>query len=172
MYTHEETTAITDDLVLEGLGYTPGMMISQEELTIVLTCCRVKAVILSVWYDRLRLQRLDMVSHPTVHLITNLCLTCRSWTALAGSLVVGINSGGPPVIIWSWVGVSICSMAVAYSFAEICSAFPVAGGQYSWVAILAPAKYARPLSYCCGWFILIGLSSSLRGYSDHEGMSS
>jgi choline transport protein len=49
-------------------------------------------------------------------------------------------------------------MAVAYSFAEICSAFPVAGGQYSWVAILAPKTYARPLSFCCGWFILIGIS--------------
>lgn len=53
-------------------------------------------------------------------------------------------------------------MAVAYSFVEICSEFPVAGGQYSWVAILAPARYARPLSYCCGWFILIGSSSPPR----------
>lgn len=59
-------------------------------------------------------------------------------------------------MVWSWVGVSLCSAAVAYSFAEICSAFPVAGGQYSWVAILAPPRYSRPLSYCCGWFILIG----------------
>jgi amino acid transporter len=93
----------------------------------------------------------------------------NSWTALAGSLVVGINSGGPPVIIWSWVGVSLCSMAVAYSFAEICSAFPVAGGQYSWVAILAPPKYARPLSYCCGWFILIGSYSLLPlQYQSHQ----
>lgn len=58
-------------------------------------------------------------------------LTC--WTALGGSLVVGITSGGPPVIIYSWIGVCFFSLAVAYSFAEICSAFPVAGGQYSWV---------------------------------------
>lgn len=83
-------------------------------------------------------------------------LTPGSWTALAGSLVVGIESGGPPVMLWSWVGVCLCSMAVAYSFAEICSAFPVAGGQYSWVAILAPPSHSKPLSYACGWFILIG----------------
>jgi choline transport protein len=33
----------------------------------------------------------------------------------------------------------------------------VAGGQYSWVAILAPTKVARGLSYVCGWFMLIGI---------------
>lgn len=85
-------------------------------------------------------------------------LTC--WTALAGSLTVAISAGGPPVIIYSWVGVCIFSLFVAYSFAEICSAFPVAGGQYSWVAILAPPKWSRITSYCCGWFIVIGFLSA------------
>jgi amino acid permease len=51
-------------------------------------------------------------------------LTC--WTALGGSLVAAIEAGGPPVIIYSWIGVSFFSLFVAYSFAEICSAFPVA----------------------------------------------
>ena len=31
-------------------------------------------------------------------------------------------------MIWSWVGISIVTLAVAYSMAEICSAYPVAGG--------------------------------------------
>ncbi|KAH7043960.1 hypothetical protein B0J12DRAFT_187416 [Macrophomina phaseolina] len=78
-----------------------------------------------------------------------------SWSALSGVLVVGVESGGPPVMIWSWVGVCAVSLAVAYSMAEMCSAYPVAGGQYSWVAILAPKKWARGLSYVCGWFMLI-----------------
>lgn len=85
-------------------------------------------------------------------------LTC--WTALAGSLIVAINAGGPPVIIYSWIGVCFFSLAVAYSFAEICSAFPVAGGQYSWVSILSPPKYSRITSYICGWFISIGFLSA------------
>ena len=85
-------------------------------------------------------------------------LTC--WTALGGSLIVAIESGGPPVIIYSWIGVCFFSLAVAYSFAEICSAFPVAGGQYSWVAILTPPKWARLTSYMCGWFIVIGFLSA------------
>ncbi|KAF1957842.1 hypothetical protein CC80DRAFT_534361 [Byssothecium circinans] len=39
----------------------------------------------------------------------------------------------------------------------MCSAYPVAGGQYSWVAILAPRQWARGASYICGWFMLIGI---------------
>jgi choline transport protein len=85
-------------------------------------------------------------------------LTC--WTALAGSLIVAIGAGGSPVIIYSWIGVCFFSLAVAYSFAEICSAFPVAGGQYSWTAILAPPKWSRITSYVCGWFIVIGFLSA------------
>jgi len=82
-------------------------------------------------------------------------VTC--WTALGGVLVVGIESGGPPVMVWSWLAVCALSLCVAYSFAEMCSAYPVAGGQYSWVAILAPPKYARGLAWVTGWFMCTGI---------------
>jgi choline transport protein len=82
-------------------------------------------------------------------------VTC--WTALGGVLIVGVESGGAPVMVWSWLGICVVALAVAYSMAEMCSAYPVAGGQYSWVAILAPKKWARGLSYLCGWFMLIGI---------------
>ncbi|KAG9956775.1 putative GABA permease, partial [Aureobasidium melanogenum] len=79
------------------------------------------------------------------------------WSALSGVLIIGAESGGPPVMVWSWIGVSICSLAVAFSMAEMCSAYPVAGGQYSWVAIVAPQRWARGFSYVCGWFMLTGI---------------
>lgn len=82
-------------------------------------------------------------------------VTC--WSALGGTLTVGIQSGGPPVMVFSWIGVSITSLAVAFSFAEMCSSYPLAGGQYSWVAALAPNKWARGLSWFCGWFMLVGI---------------
>lgn len=84
-----------------------------------------------------------------------------SWSALSGVLVIGAESGGPPVMVYSWFGVCFFSLAVAYSMAEMCSAYPVAGGQYSWVAILAPRSVARGASYICGWFLLIGKSPSI-----------
>ncbi|WPH03217.1 putative GABA permease [Acrodontium crateriforme] len=80
-----------------------------------------------------------------------------SWSALAVTLVVGIESGGPSVIIYSWVGVSIFTLPVVYSMAEMCSAYPLAGGQYSWVAVLAPKSISRGFAYVCGWFTLIGV---------------
>lgn len=49
-----------------------------------------------------------------------------SWTALGGVLIVGVESGGPPVMIYSWIAVSIFGLAVAYSMAEMCSAYPIA----------------------------------------------
>ncbi|KAH0846343.1 GABA permease [Fonsecaea pedrosoi] len=82
-------------------------------------------------------------------------VTC--WTALGGTLIVGIVAGGPPVMVWSWVGICLLSLTVAYSFAEMCSAYPTAGGQYSWVAILAPPKYARGAAFVTGWFMCTGI---------------
>ncbi|EXJ62640.1 hypothetical protein A1O7_03078 [Cladophialophora yegresii CBS 114405] len=82
-------------------------------------------------------------------------VTC--WTALGGTLIVGIEAGGPPVMVWSWVGICLLSLTVAYSFAEMCSAYPTAGGQYSWVAILAPPKYARGSAFVTGWFMCTGI---------------
>ncbi|KAJ5440010.1 uncharacterized protein N7458_011008 [Penicillium daleae] len=80
-----------------------------------------------------------------------------SWTALSGVFIVGVTSGGPPVMIFSFIGVSLLTLAVAIPMAEMCSMYPVAGGQYSWVAALTPPRFARGLSYATGWFMLIGL---------------
>ncbi|PWY69318.1 GABA permease [Aspergillus eucalypticola CBS 122712] len=80
-----------------------------------------------------------------------------SWTALSGVFIVGVTSGGPPVMVFSFIGVSLLTLAVAIPMAEMCSMYPVAGGQYSWVAALAPPRISRQLSYITGWFMLIGL---------------
>ena len=88
-------------------------------------------------------------------------VTC--WTALSGVLIIGVVSGGPLVMFYSWIGVCIFSLAVAYSMAEICSAYPVAGGQYSWVAVLAPPTVARGMSWITGWFMITGMRLSHDG---------
>src|SRR5688572_28521166 len=85
-----------------------------------------------------------------------------SWTALAGVMIIGVQSGGPPVIIWSWIAICLLSLAVAYSLAEMCSAYPVAGGQYAWVAIFAPRKWRRSMSYICGWLVQTSRTNLMR----------
>src|ERR1700710_2832112 len=43
-------------------------------------------------------------------------LTC--WTALAGSLTVAISAGGPPVIIYSWIGMARYSISGGVALAD------------------------------------------------------
>lgn len=76
---------------------------------------------------------------------------------MGGVLITGVNAGGPPVMIWGWVGISVVSLCVVYSMAEMCSEYPVAGGQYSWVYILSPKSIRRQFSYLTGWFMIIGI---------------
>lgn len=45
-----------------------------------------------------------------------------SWTALSGVLIIGVETGGPPVMIWGWLAVCLFTLSVAYSMAEMCSA--------------------------------------------------
>ncbi|KAJ5210949.1 Amino acid/polyamine transporter I [Penicillium cf. griseofulvum] len=82
-------------------------------------------------------------------------VTC--WTALSGVFIIGIQAGGPPIMIFGWIGVCLFTVLIALAMAEMCSRWPVAGGQYSWVAVLAPPLVSRQLSYITGWFMLTGL---------------
>ncbi|KAL2870250.1 putative GABA permease [Aspergillus lucknowensis] len=82
-------------------------------------------------------------------------VTC--WTALSGGFIIGVTAGGPPVMVFGWIGVCAVTLTVALSMAEMCSRWPVAGGQYSWVALLAPPRVSRQLSYITGWFMLTGV---------------
>ncbi|CRG86998.1 putative quinate permease [Talaromyces islandicus] len=80
-----------------------------------------------------------------------------SWTALSAVFIVGVNAGGPPVMIYGWIGVCMATMLVALSMAEMCARWPLAGGQYSWVALMAPSTISRQMSYITGWFMLMGV---------------
>lgn len=60
-------------------------------------------------------------------------------------------------MIYSWIGISIFALAIAYSMAKICSACPLAGGQYSRVAILAPPKVVRGIAWVTGWTMPTGI---------------
>lgn len=51
---------------------------------------------------------------------------------------------------------SLISLAIAASLAEICSVFPTAGGVYYWSHMLASPRYAPLASWTTGWFGLVG----------------
>lgn len=80
----------------------------------------------------------------------------NSWTALSASLSLALPSGGPTSVIWGLITAGICNMALALSLAEFLSAYPTAGGQYHWVAVISWESWVPILSWITGWINVAG----------------
>lgn len=80
----------------------------------------------------------------------------NSWFGISASLVTGISSGGPMMIVYGILIIACVSMCIAITLSELASAMPNAGGQYYWTLKLAPPKYAGFASYMCGAFAWAG----------------
>ena len=63
------------------------------------------------------------------------------------------NLGGPVAISWGWPIVCLIVLTVAFSMAEVASAYPTAGGPYWWANELGGTGW----SWFTGWFNLLGL---------------
>lgn len=80
----------------------------------------------------------------------------NSWTALSASLSLALPSGGSSSVIWGLVTAGICNLCLAASLAEFLSAYPTAGGQYHWVAVISWKKWVPLLSWITGWINVSG----------------
>jgi len=68
---------------------------------------------------------------------------------------LGLDAGGPFVVTLGWFVVGALTLCVGMGMAEICSAYPTAGGLYWWSSRLANGNKAA-WSWACGWFNLVG----------------
>ncbi|GME83079.1 unnamed protein product [Ambrosiozyma monospora] len=87
--------------------------------------------------------------------------------SIASTLFYSICYAGNAGITWGYLIAMIGILAVAFSMAEISSAFPTSGGLYYATAMLSPPKYKALLSWCVGWsnyFVQVTNSPSI-GYS-------
>ncbi|CAK7206124.1 hypothetical protein SEUCBS139899_008908 [Sporothrix eucalyptigena] len=75
----------------------------------------------------------------------------NSWTALSTSLNLALPSGGPSAVIWGLITAGICNLCLAASLAEFVSAYPTAGGQYHWAAMISWPSASRAISFITGW---------------------
>ncbi|KAL6713682.1 hypothetical protein ACLMJK_009147 [Lecanora helva] len=80
----------------------------------------------------------------------------NSWTALSASLSLALPSGGPTSVIWGLVTAGVCNLCLAASLAEFLSAYPTAGGQYHWVAMISWKSWVPLLSWITGWINVSG----------------
>lgn len=75
---------------------------------------------------------------------------------LSTTLYITLADGLSVTIIWGWVFVTLISIAIAASLAEICAVFPTAGGVYYWSAMLSTRRWAPLMSFIDGWLTLVG----------------
>jgi amino acid transporter len=54
----------------------------------------------------------------------------------------GMNTGGPAEMVFGWIVVSLGTLLVALSMAEICALYPTSGALYYWASQLAPERSA------------------------------
>ncbi|KXL41824.1 hypothetical protein M433DRAFT_153829 [Acidomyces richmondensis BFW] len=75
---------------------------------------------------------------------------------LSTTMYIGLTDGQSVTILYGWVFVSIISLSIAASLAEICAVYPTAGGVYYWSAMMATKDWARLASWVTGWMNLVG----------------
>ncbi|EAS31412.3 amino acid permease [Coccidioides immitis RS] len=75
---------------------------------------------------------------------------------LSTTLYITLTDGQSVTIIWGWILVTLISIAIASSLAEICSVYPTAGGVYYWSAMLSTREWAPMMSFIDGWLTLVG----------------
>ncbi|CEI66168.1 hypothetical protein FVEN_g4431 [Fusarium venenatum] len=84
-----------------------------------------------------------------------LCLGA-TWEALSTVVATALVNGGAPCVFYNYILSTIFSLCVAASLSEIASIYPTAGGQYHWVAALAPSSICSSASFMTGWVSIGG----------------
>ncbi|KAJ3579506.1 hypothetical protein NPX13_g1057 [Xylaria arbuscula] len=74
-----------------------------------------------------------------------------TWEAICSTMAAGLIAGGTNSLVYGFIVAFIGTVCTAVSFSEAASMFPSAGGQYTFVAQLAPPHLRRALSYITGW---------------------
>src|SRR5215472_3680270 len=93
---------------------------------------------------------------------TNFAISFTIISVLAGPVTnfgFAWNAGGPIAISIAWPILCGFVLLVAFSMAELTSAFPTAGGPYWWSARLASPGW----SWITGWFNIVGLIGIVAG---------
>src|ERR1700681_1400907 len=89
---------------------------------------------------------------------SNFAVSFTIISILSGCLTaygVAMNNGGPIDMNIGWAVVGIMVLIVGMAMAEVCSAYPTAGGLYYWSAKLA-GKNSAAWSWFTGWVNLLG----------------
>lgn len=80
----------------------------------------------------------------------------NSWFGISTSMITGISSGGPVLVMYGIPWSTFISTCVGGTLSELASSMPNAGGQYYWAQQLASRKWSAVASYLTGYFAWAG----------------
>lgn len=89
---------------------------------------------------------------------SNFAVSFSIISILAGAITtyyLAMDAGGPVAITIGWPLVGIFVLCVSLAMAEVCSAYPTAGGLYWWAGRLA-RRNNRAWAWYVGWFNFLG----------------
>ncbi|KAK3616878.1 hypothetical protein LTR56_025670 [Elasticomyces elasticus] len=78
-----------------------------------------------------------------------------TWQNMLFLAAIALSTGGLAGYFWASLAVFAAMYVVYIGLREKAERWPVAAGQYFWVAQLAPQRYAKLLSYISGWKLLV-----------------
>ncbi|KAI9471838.1 MAG: amino acid permease-domain-containing protein [Benjaminiella poitrasii] len=70
-------------------------------------------------------------------------------------------TGGTSASIWGYLTVSLLTLCIGSSLAEICSAFPTTGGLYFWTAQLSDSEWVPFMCWIVGYFNWLSLAVAI-----------
>jgi amino acid transporter len=82
-----------------------------------------------------------------------------SWETTLPIFAYGLIDGGGPSVLYGFIFAFFGSLALCASISEMASIWPTSGGQYHWIALLAPPKLSKFLSWLVGWLTVLGWQS-------------
>lgn len=92
----------------------------------------------------------------------------ESWEVMAMNMGATFYNGGPSSLAWGILLVVIGALAQSLSMAELAAIQPIAGAQYHWTSMLAPADYKRFITWMQGWITWFAWISALGGSTSSE----
>ncbi|KAH7554723.1 hypothetical protein BM1_07384 [Bipolaris maydis] len=84
------------------------------------------------------------------------CTVLSTWEGILQVSTPSLLNGGPAGVFWGYILIWIGSISIYTVLSELSSMAPTAGGQYHWVALLAPRSWSKFMSFITGWVSLIG----------------
>ncbi|GFR51278.1 hypothetical protein Agub_g13565 [Astrephomene gubernaculifera] len=79
-----------------------------------------------------------------------------TFTSIGGAYGIGVIFGGPVVMMWGWLVVTLFTASVALSMAELASAYPTSGALYYWSYKLAPPRLRNLACWTTAWTLILG----------------